>query len=141
MTRTESVPTSHDAPDGLLTVAAVADRCDVTPRTVRRWITAGRLAATRDGQRFLVRPDDVPADGTSAAGLSRPHPPAETSDLVALVARLHDENRQISGQLGFVQAQLQERDNQIKLLQPPPDDETPQRRWWSFRGRIWRWGR
>jgi hypothetical protein len=53
----------------------------------------------------------------------------------------NDRITQMAGQLGFLQAQVQERDNQIKLLQAPPDEPAPQRRWWSIRGRIWRWGR
>jgi hypothetical protein len=50
----------------------------------------------------------------------------------AAVAHLHEENRQLAGQLGFVQAERQQLQEQMKLLQAPP--EKPRRRWWR---RLW----
>ncbi|MAF64033.1 MAG: hypothetical protein CMJ84_00045 [Planctomycetes bacterium] len=75
-----------------------------------------------------------------ALALVREH--AERVDaLTEQNAALHEKLEQFSGQVGFLQAQVQERDATIKLLQAPPDEPAPRRRWWSFRGRIWRWGR
>ena len=60
-------------------------------------------------------------------------------ELVSLVreqqiqmGKLHDQIAQLSGQTGFLQAQIQEKDEQLKLLQAPP--ELPRRRWWR---RLW----
>lgn len=41
------------------TVAEVAELADVTPRTVRRHITSGRLPAVKAGRDYLVRARDA----------------------------------------------------------------------------------
>jgi excisionase family DNA binding protein len=59
-------------PDQLLSPRQVADALGVTPRTVQRWITEGRLPATRVGRRMRVsraslsRVSDAPLGGTTA---------------------------------------------------------------------------
>ena len=40
-------------PAELLGITAAASYCDVDPRTVRRWIAAGHLAAVRVGPRLI----------------------------------------------------------------------------------------
>jgi len=56
------------------------------------------------------------------------------------VRRLHEENTQLSGQVGFLQAQLQAADKEIKRLQAPHPEvvepEPPRRRRW-----YWLWMR
>jgi hypothetical protein len=42
--------------------------------------------------------------------------------LVGLVRQLQEENRNLAGQLGFVQAQLQQARETIRLLQAPPPE-------------------
>jgi hypothetical protein len=47
--------------------------------------------------------------------------------LVALVRHLQEENRNLAGQLGFVQAQLQQAHETIRMLQaPPPEPPEPE---------------
>lgn len=46
-------------PKGLLGTCEVAKRLDVTEPTVRRWIRSGRLRATRPGQHWRVRQEDL----------------------------------------------------------------------------------
>ena len=48
-----------DASDPLLTVDQVADRCQVSTRTVRRWITDGDLAFIRLGRLVRIRERDL----------------------------------------------------------------------------------
>jgi len=48
-----------DSSDPLLTVGQVAERCQVSERTVRRWIDAGDLAVIRLGRLLRVRPIDL----------------------------------------------------------------------------------
>ena len=43
----------------LLTIDDVADRCQVSTRTVRRWIKSGDLRAIRLGRQLRVRPIDL----------------------------------------------------------------------------------
>ncbi len=48
-----------DASDPLLTVGQVADRCQVSTRTVRRWITDGDLAFIRLRRLVRIRERDL----------------------------------------------------------------------------------
>ena len=43
----------------LLTIADVADRCQVSPRSVRRWIDDGRLKVIRLGRSIRVAEGDL----------------------------------------------------------------------------------
>lgn len=45
----------------LLTVKEVADLCQVSPRTVFRWLSLGELAAVRIGNVTRIRKDDLEA--------------------------------------------------------------------------------
>jgi len=44
--------------DGLLTVNDVAERTNRDPESVRRWIRANRLPATKVGTVYLVKKED-----------------------------------------------------------------------------------
>ena len=57
----------------------------------------------------------------------------DTNELLRLVEKLHDENSQLAGQVGFLHAKLQDAQQQIKLLEAPKEPEpvrfkTP---WWK----------
>ncbi|MBC8242730.1 MAG: helix-turn-helix domain-containing protein [Alphaproteobacteria bacterium] len=47
------------APEQLLTNNDVAALCQVSSKTVRRWITAGELPAAQLGAQCRIRPRDV----------------------------------------------------------------------------------
>ena len=47
------------APEKLLTINDVAALCQVSSKTVRRWITAGELPAAQLGAQWRIRPRDV----------------------------------------------------------------------------------
>lgn len=47
------------ASERLLTIADVADRCRVSPRSVRRWIDDGRLRVIRLGRNVRVSEGDL----------------------------------------------------------------------------------
>ncbi len=58
----------------------------------------------------------------------------DSNKLVHLVEKLHDENRQLAGQVGFLQAKLQDAQERIKLLEAPrePEPETAAKApWWK----------
>jgi len=42
-------------------------------------------------------------------------------EALRLINRLTEENRNLAGQLGYMQAQLQQRDEQLKALQAPAE--------------------
>ena len=45
--------------------------------------------------------------------------------------QLRRENQQLAGQLGFVQAKLQDAEEQIRLLSVPKDEPVPRAPWWK----------
>jgi excisionase family DNA binding protein len=47
------------APEKLLTINDVAALCQVSSKTVRRWITAGELPAAQLGNQWRIRPADL----------------------------------------------------------------------------------
>jgi len=77
-----------------LTIGQVAERLTVDPRTVRRWIAAGKLAAGRAGPRIVrIRSRDLAAFEARflAAGTARRDGPQESPsdrDLAADRAKL-----------------------------------------------------
>jgi excisionase family DNA binding protein len=58
------------ASERLLTIADVADRCQVSPRSVRRWIDDGRLKVIRLGRSIRVGERDL-ADFLSHCQISK----------------------------------------------------------------------
>ena len=149
--------TSSDAaatsPDGtLLSLAAAASRLGVSESTIRRRVKAGTLPhiQVEQGRRVIWRipahaiPDtsatppgvNDTSGGTNGVTATPGLTPPAVARLLDLVERQQEQVAQLSGQVGFLQAQVQERDTQIKLLQAPPDE--PTRRWWR---KVWRLGR
>jgi excisionase family DNA binding protein len=45
--------------DRLLTLQNVADRCQVSSRTVRRWVDDGELIVHRLGRSIRIHPEDL----------------------------------------------------------------------------------
>jgi excisionase family DNA binding protein len=57
----------------------------------------------------------------------------DTNELLRLVEKLHDENSQLAGQVGFLHAKLQDAQEQIKLLDGPKELEPERSKtpWWK----------
>lgn len=51
--------TKPAAPTQLLTIKRTADLCDVSLKTIRRWIAAKELPAIRLGSLWRIRPHDL----------------------------------------------------------------------------------
>jgi excisionase family DNA binding protein len=143
--------------------------CGVSDKTIRRWIAAGRLAAARDGHDFQisrealdavrgpgriqaadnVAGDAAPAaDSRAASAALGAAAAAQGAALVELVARQEQTILELAGRVGWLQAELQQRDEQLKALQAPQPEPTvepasaiaaaeePPRGPWR---RLWRW--
>ena len=54
-----SLTTNEETTRPLLTVSEVAEFCHVAPRTVRRWIKRGELAAHRLGRQVRISEKDL----------------------------------------------------------------------------------
>jgi excisionase family DNA binding protein len=153
-----------------LSARAAAEACGVSEKTIRNWIRSGRLSAERAADGFRIAPEQLEPLRRSSAphtnGLraeaprgdesaengrgGRPRNDAEGADSAewaSLVRHLTQQNLEMAGRLGFLQAQLQAKDEQIKALEAPeepapepvaprwPDEPTPAdppRPWWRF---------
>jgi hypothetical protein len=170
----DTTPT-RDADSGeWLPLAQAAQRLglslDATRQRMRRGKIEGRRVATAQGFRWEVHVGVVHPNGhlDTAPGSVHPNgsPPRDVhlaAHLGALVqvvdrlerqtetqaeqiAKLSDERAELYGRLGFLQAQLQAKDEQIKALEAPkepppaaprwPEEPTPvdppARPWWRF---------
>ncbi len=82
--------------------------------------------------------DTPPIQMDTQMGSSRVHMDSspiqmDSNELLRLVEKLHDENSQLAGQVGFLQAKLQDAQYQIKLLEGPkePEPERSKMPWWK----------
>jgi excisionase family DNA binding protein len=150
-----------------MSIADAAEHLAVSERTIRRWIKSGTLQAyqvdTPNGPAWRVqvgglplhhpRHDarvDTPVKGAMSTvdvqgGQTVKGDEDETSALVTLLederrerVALAQRNEQLAGQVGFLQAKLQDAEHKIALLDAPKDEpgEVAERRpWWRFWGR------
>ena len=121
-----------------LSVKEAALHLGIDEKTVRNRIKAGVIPALKvsrpQGYTWRIFPDGLPAhvDPPPDPGGTQVDPPpthVDPAPLVQLVEKLHAENTHLAGQLGFVQAQLLEATERIKLLEGPKDPE-PKVPWW-----------
>lgn len=134
--------------DGWITPGEAAGRLGVSEKTVRRRAKRGTLEArqvpTRFGPMWQVRPPTV-SPPSNTGGVLEGAPPA--AELVRWLRDLQEENRNLAGQVGYLQAQLQERDTRLLALtagstpetrtedhqaasRAEVDSEHPRRPWW-----------
>ncbi len=149
-----------DLDPGTLGLDEAARVLGLSERTIRRMIKTGEIDAyklkTPRGEVWRVRLGNSAPTGTqpgknpgteggtpagnaatTAADPGTPAPPG-TVELVQLVDRLTRDNQQLAGQVGYLQARVQDQERQIALLMAPKDDapvETPaepehRRPWW-----------
>jgi len=131
-----------------LTPAEAAVRLGVSERTIWRRIKAGKLDSehTTDGVRVLLtdtasvddRQASVASDNVSDRATDSPQP--ELMKALEMVSELTQRNEQLAGQVGFLQAKLQdaqEENQQLRLLPAPKDEPAPEpaeperRPWWK----------
>ena len=137
--------------DGSFTVKAAAARLGVSERTIRRRIKDRVIDAqqvpTAQGYEWRVYFDttavqvDTPStrhagkvDGMPVRPAGTPAP--ELMKALEMVDRLQQDNQQLAGQVGFLQAKLQDAEEQIRLLTAPQGEPAPEaepvkpRPWW-----------
>jgi hypothetical protein len=146
--------------EGSLSIQEAALFYGVAEKTIRRRIKTGALRAVQhpiaEGFEWRVYPEGTHSgNGTVDPPHEGPHtsPPAGTqvdptiakaleliermhADQTEELERLRRENQQLAGQVGFVQAKLQDAEEQIRLLMAPKDEPTPatapeRRPWWK----------
>jgi len=124
-----------------LRAAEAAELLGISEKTVRRKAKAGVLPArqvsTGHGPAWEVwvtgaepRPATDRAETDTRPGVGRPAVDSESQgdgamvEALRLIHRLTEENRNLAGQLGYVQSQLQQRDEQLKALTAPTEAST-----------------
>lgn len=148
-----------------------AEILGTTAEGIRHRIRRGSLRARKDGGRWLVmlpaapatpaaaRPatvhddtagQDAPASESAAPGQDNGHRVVaqlastlvgQNTQLLDRIARLEQERFELAGRLGYLQSELEHAREQIKLLEAPKAESTPEvstpvppapRPWWRF---------
>jgi hypothetical protein len=111
---------------GWATLAEAATLLGVSVYTVRRRMKRGELHAkqvlTRHGLAWHVRLSDLP--GVAPAGGDELRQDAQGPamvELIRVVERLQEENRNLAGQVGYYQAKLQDAEHRLLALEAPVD--------------------
>ena len=109
---------------GWATLAKAATLLGVSVYTVRRRMKRGELQAkqvlTKHGLAWHVRLSDLP--GVAPMGAEELRQDAQGPamvELIRVVERLQEENRNLAGQLGYYQAKLQQAEETIRALAAP----------------------
>ena len=134
-----------------LSVPDAAAHYNVTERTIRRWIKAGRVVATEidtlHGPAWRVRRTDAPVDPPqrpsrvdNMSTVDRVNHGSTTLDkrdrALEFIERVYDDqaeelerlrrdNQQLAGQVGYLQRQVLEQQETIQRLLMAPKDEPP----------------
>lgn len=122
-------------PGDRLTLSEAAKRLGLNPATVRRWIKAGKLAATLErtdrGETYFINPEDLEA---LSPRTERPRPPALLDDLATIKSaqnailtemRANSEAqeqriRSLEAELRDTRAQLSQFQDKIIMALPAP---------------------
>jgi hypothetical protein len=132
----EGIPEQHETVGEWVTIAEAAKRLGVSVDTVRRRVKDGSLTSQQ-----LQRPQGFTWQVFLADAQQPPAPTQQSlGELVSLVRDLQKENRDLAGQLGYMQAQLQQAQEEVRLLRAPEVPpvvenaaESPAPRpWWRF---------
>ena len=113
-----------------VSVKEAATVLGVSARTVRRWIAQGKLPASKVGRSYHIATPDLEAATTARRQAAPSATAVGQSDLVAFIDRLTQENVRLAGQVGFLQAQLQNAQDEVKLLTAGQMEEQPRKPWW-----------
>jgi excisionase family DNA binding protein len=115
-----------------------AKKLNVSTRTVRRYIKAGKLKAELvkgsfgEEYRILELPPqldpNVTMDNEKAAGKTSVHPSSESFDMIR---ELQEKNLALAAQLGAAAERIRNLEGQVKLLDAPKTVHRTQEPWWD----------
>lgn len=125
--------------DNNMTIAQAAEKLNVSTRTIRRYIKAGRLKADLingpfgEEYRIWELPDDLhKTEGLDKSGqtaLDSHDPTAGASgDMLAVFRELQEKNLALAAQLGAATERVRHLEGQLKQL---TDGKPPKSPWWQ----------
>ena len=114
-----------------------AKKLNVSTRTIRRYIKAGKLKAELvkgsfgDEYRILELPPqldpNLTLDNDKTVGKSSGQPSSESFDLIR---ELQEKNLALAAQLGAAAERIRNLEGQVKLLAPPKSEKPVSESWW-----------
>ncbi|MGA3093866.1 MAG: MerR family DNA-binding transcriptional regulator [Dehalococcoidales bacterium] len=114
-----------------------AKKLNVSTRTIRRYIKAGKLKAELvkgsfgDEYRILELPPQLDPNRTLDSGKPSGQPSSESFDLIR---ELQEKNLALAAQLGAAAERIRNLEGQVKLLAPPKlEKPAAESRWRRFR--------
>ncbi len=142
-----------DQVEATLSVAEAAEQFGVSPKTIRRWIKGGRVKGvpmkTPQGYEWRVHPDHVPVQVDNRVDTDDDQVDAQLDDQVVMAAlalvedvrsdkdrmwsdyqKLQQQNVELAGRCGYLQARLEAAEKQVLALTAPPGPDRPQVPWW-----------
>jgi MerR family transcriptional regulator, copper efflux regulator len=115
-----------------------AKKLNVSTRTIRRYIKAGKLKAELvkgsfgDEYRILELPPqldpNLTLDKEQAVGKSSGRASSESFDMIR---ELQEKNLALAAQLGAAAERIRSLESQVKLLAPPKNEKRVLERWWK----------
>ena len=127
---------------GTYSITEAAELLNLSPKTIRRYIKAGKLPSTKVPTKFgdeyriteipqaLKEEADVQAEAQSKVEIAVVDQPSATLD----AQFLYQENMRLMAQLGAATERLRQMEDKIKLLEAPKAESTPAftpRPWWK----------
>ncbi len=115
-----------------------AKKLNVSTRTIRRYIKAGKLKAELvkgsfgDEYRILELPPqldpNLTMDNGKTAGKTSGQPSSESFNLIR---ELQEKNLALAAQLGAAAERIRNLEGQVKLLAPPKPEKPAAESWWQ----------
>jgi MerR family transcriptional regulator, copper efflux regulator len=123
---------------GTYSINEAAELLKLSPKTIRRYIKAGKLPSTKVPTKFgeEYRITEIPqALKEEAAIQAEAQPKVEIAEVDQPASRLdiqvlYQENIRLAAQLGIATERLRQMEEKLKLLEAPKTQPTP-RPWWK----------
>jgi MerR family copper efflux transcriptional regulator len=114
-----------------------AKKLNVSTRTIRRYIKAGKLKAELvkgsfgDEYRILELPPQLDPNRTLDNGKTPDKPSGQSSsESFDLIRELQEKNLALAAQLGAAAERIRNLEGQVKLLAPPKPEKSAFESWW-----------
>ena len=120
-------------------ISEAAEVLKLSPKTIRRYIKAGKLPSTKVPTKFgdeyriteipqaLKEEAEVQAESQSKVEIVPVDQPSSTLD----AQFLYQENMRLMAQLGAATERLRQMEDKLKLLEAPKEEPAVHRPWWK----------